>query len=290
LNNISEIMEDSPVTISPYVSVKSASEVMEKHRFGGLPVINDGLIVGILTSRDVRRSHPNRLVADAMTKNVLTMPPETSLWEAREFIENNCIEHLMVANESKLLGIITKSLLNLEFGKQVDTLTGLYRSDYLYYMAVKLLQIGTEIAVLFIDLDDFGAIDKEMGHVTGDVILRQVAEAFKKVVDDRKDYLCRYAGDEFAVVTSRCLKDARKLGVMLLDSLAKQQWPNGINLNASIGIAGGRRGHQRPANERNAVSKLINLASLGSAMAKTNNTRIFFVGQIEVVEDVGLRK
>ncbi|KUK54666.1 MAG: Diguanylate cyclase [Desulfotomaculum sp. 46_296] len=283
--NISEIMENNPVTISPYVSVKWACEIMEKHRFGGLPVVNDGLIVGILTSRDVRRCHPNRLVADAMIKNVLTLSPETSLWEAREFIETNCIEHLLIANESKLLGIITKSLLNLEFGKQVDTLTGLYRSDYLYYMAARLLKEGIEIAVLFIDLDDFGVIDKERGHVTGDIILKQVAEAFKEVVDDNKDYLCRYAGDEFAIVTSSCLKDVRKLGVILLDLLTKQQWPNGINLNASIGIAGGRRGQLRPGDERRTVSELINLASLGSARAKKNNARIVFVGQVEVIED-----
>lgn len=282
---IGEIMNKKPITISPDASVKQASEIMEKFKFGGLPVVDEEKIVGIITSRDIRDCHPNRLVADAMTKKVLALLPETSLWEAKEFIENNHIEHLIVANETKLSGLLTKSLLYMEFGKQIDTLTGFYRSDFLYHVASKLINNGYEIVIIFIDLNNFGVIDKEMGHVTGDLILKQVASLFNKTIDNKTDYLCRYAGDEFAIITIRPLKEAKKLGFFLLDSLTNQQWPNGINLSASIGISGGRRISSRPGNEWYAVSKLINLASLGSTKAKKDNTRLVIVGQVKIIED-----
>lgn len=281
---VSDIMVENPLTISPELSVGRAAEIMEKFKIGGLPVVDDGSVVGIITSRDVRKSHPNRLVADAMTKNVLTVPPQYSLWETKELIERHKIEHVVVAQEGKLLGLLTKSLLLIEFGKRIDILTGLYRSEYLYYAALKLLREGQEIAVIFIDIDNFGIIDKELGHVSGDLILQKVADLFKKAVQEGTDYLCRYAGDEFAVVTSRSLPEAKILCIKLLSLLTEEHWPNGVKLSASAGIAGGRRSQARKGDERYTINELINLASLGSIKAKKENTPLVIVGQVEITE------
>ncbi|MGB9846692.1 MAG: GGDEF domain-containing protein [Desulfotomaculales bacterium] len=281
---VADIMVKDPLTVPPDFSVSRAAEVMEKFKIGGLPVVEDGLLVGILTSRDVRKSHPNRLVADAMTKEVITVPPHYSLWETKDLVERHGIEHVVVAREGRLLGLATKSLLLVEFGKRVDALTGLYRAEYLYHGALTLLRRGKEIAVIFIDIDNFGAIDKEFGHVTGDRILQQVAALFKEVVREGTDYLCRYAGDEFAAVTARPLAEAKKLCLALLDSLAEGSWPDGLCLTASAGIARGRRSRARQGNERHTINDLINLASLGSTRAKKENSRLVVVGQVEIAE------
>ncbi|MEW6424520.1 MAG: GGDEF domain-containing protein [Bacillota bacterium] len=277
-------MVKDPLTVPPDFSVGRAADIMEKFKIGGLPVVDDGFLVGIITSRDVRKSHPNRLVADAMTKEVITVPPHYSLWETKDVVDKYGIEHVVVAREGRLLGVATKSLLLMEFGKRVDVLTGLYRAEYLYYGALTLLRKGKEIALIFIDIDNFGMIDKELGHVSGDLILQQVAELFRGTVQEGTDYLCRYAGDEFAVVTARPLTEAKALCLSLLNSLAGGHWPDGLKLSASAGIAGGRRSRARQGNERHTINDLINLASLGSTRAKKENTRLVVVGQVEIAE------
>ncbi|MEW5898869.1 MAG: GGDEF domain-containing protein [Bacillota bacterium] len=282
---IGDIMIKDVVTISPAASVARAAELMEKFKVGGLPVIDGDKIIGIITSRDIRRAHQNRLVADAMTRKVVTAPPETSLWEAKELIEEHGVERLLVAKDGKLLGIVTKSLIYIESGKHIDPLTGLPRSEFLRHIALKLLQEGNEISVIFIDLDNFGTIDKEIGHESGDQVLKQVAKIFKDMVIEGSDYLCRYAGDEFALITTRPLEEAKKLCFRLLRSLTNHPWPNGTRLTASAGVAGGRRGHPRPGSKCCTVHELINLASLGSTQAKKENTPVVVVGQVEIAKD-----
>lgn len=280
---VANIMVLDPLTVSPEASVARTIELMEKFKIGGLPVVKEGQLVGIITSRDVRKSHPNRLVADAMTHDVLSIPPHYSLWEAREFMEKHKIERLPVALEGKLLGLVTKAVLLEEFAKRIDLLTGLYCAEYLYHAALKILRQEERVIVLFIDMDNFKEIDKEMGHAEGDIILQRVAGILKNAVEEEIDYLCRYAGDEFAIVTSRSPERAKELGLHLLELVKIHTWPRGVTLTASAGIAVGRRGQRkRESDECRAIRDLINLASLGSTQAKKEKVPLVMMGEIEV--------
>ncbi|ADI02124.1 CBS domain-containing protein [Syntrophothermus lipocalidus] len=289
MGTLKSIMVRDPVTVSPDASVARAVQLMQRFKVGGLPVVQEGMLVGILTSRDVRNSHPNRLVADAMTREVITISPDCSIWEAKEKIDRYCIERLVVEAEGRLLGIITKSCLLIHFGKAVDSLTGLFTADYAYYAAEKLLKTNSSAVVIFIDLDNFGEIDKQLGHAEGNSILVKVAQALNSGTAEEVDYLCRYGGDEFVVVTSRNVKEAQELCFSLLDAISNVTWPGlqnrGLALAASAGIVPGRRSasDKDKQNWLNVVD-LVNLASLGSTQAKQKGHRVLTMEEVEVVE------
>ena len=100
-----------PVTISPNNTVQDALDLMLDFRVSGLPVVEDGRLVGILTNRDVRfieDGHAVR-VSDVMTsKNLVTVPMGTSLEEAKQHLHEHRIEKLLVVDEDGLLrGLIT---------------------------------------------------------------------------------------------------------------------------------------------------------------------------------------
>lgn len=266
---VQDIMSQPLVIVSSDRSVQAAVELMEQRRIGCLPVVDEGRLIGIVTSRDVRNAHPNRLVADVMSGEVVTVAPGNSLWEAKELLERHGIERLVVVERDAPLGIVTKSRLHSEIGKHVDSLTGLERAEFLQRKASELVKQGREIAIVFLDLDDFGTIDKEYGHVFGDEILVLVAKRLKSLMANGVDYLSRYAGDEFAVLTTRSLDEARELAIRMVTALQTESWPEGVKVTGSAGVAGGRRQDVRRAgNEIYTVSDLINMASLASTAAK----------------------
>jgi len=272
---VEHIMEKELITVNLLDSVRRAADLMDKFRIGGLPVLENKKLVGIITSRDVRNSHPNRLVADAMSKDVITVLPHYSIWRAHEIMEHYQIERLVVQKDGSILGLVTKSTLVNELGKHTDPLTGLNRVDFLYEKALDYLWQGKEIAIIFLDLDGFGAIDKDFGHVVGDSILCQTAHILKVVTVENVDYLCRYAGDEFAVLTVRPKKETLELAQRIVESLSAEECPFGIKLKGSLGVVGAQRklGNFNE-NSINSISNLFNMASLASTRAKREKCSI----------------
>lgn len=280
---VEQIMEKELITITPDDSVKLAVDLMEKHKVGGLPVLENRQLVGIITSRDVRRAHPNRLVADAMSREVIVALPHFSLWHAKELMEQHNIERLAVTKDGCVVGLLTKADLIAELGKHIDGLTGLKRADFLYVKAVEFLQRVQEITIIFLDLDDFGNIDKQLGHVVGDSILCQTSKVLKGVTHENIDYLCRYAGDEFAIVTIRPWEDAQHLAQRIVEALSLEIWPQGIKVKGSVGVAGGVKWLTNSHNSKTySVSDLINMASLASTTAKREKSSIVVCGQVEL--------
>lgn len=279
---VRDIMTPDPEVISPDQTAEEANRLLEARKIGSLPVVEDGRLVGILTSRDLRLSHPNRLVADLMTRNVITVSPETSLWEAQEILGQHGIERLVVVDKNgRVVGIVTETVILGKFWRYWDPLTRLPRSEILHKKGENLLQEGKEISLIFLDLDNFGAIDKEHGHVIGDNILQVVASIFAKCIDRERDFLCRYAGDEFAVLSTRTLREAVALAGEMVSALEEHQWAPGILISSSAGVAGGRRKGGRGERPDLVISELINLASLASTRAKKEKKRVAVAGRIE---------
>lgn len=99
-----------PVTIGPEKKIADALELMQRYRISGVPVTQDGKLVGILTNRDLRfESRFDLPIADVMTKeNLITVPVGTTLGEAEEILHRHRVEKLLVVDDQyNLKGLIT---------------------------------------------------------------------------------------------------------------------------------------------------------------------------------------
>ena len=104
----------NPITLSPQSSIFQALELMTKYRISGVPITedgrNEGLLVGILTNRDLRfRGDVHRPISEVMTRdNLITVPEGTTLDQAKEILHRHRVEKLLVVDrEFNLRGLIT---------------------------------------------------------------------------------------------------------------------------------------------------------------------------------------
>lgn len=84
-----------------------------------------------------------------------------------------------------------------------DALTGLYNKryllDYLQREIDRSARYGRPLALILFDIDHFKSINDTMGHLAGDVVLRDLADRLRsKICKD--DLIARYGGEEFAAV------------------------------------------------------------------------------------------
>src|SRR5881398_3409668 len=100
-----------PVTLPPDAPVRAALELMARYKVSGVPITDDdGLLVGILTNRDLRfENDVDQLVSALMTsRNLVTAPVGTTLAEAEEILHRHKIEKLPVVDaDGRLRGLIT---------------------------------------------------------------------------------------------------------------------------------------------------------------------------------------
>jgi IMP dehydrogenase len=106
-------MISDPVTLAPTATLDDAEELMNRFKISGVPITNkDGVLVGILTNRDVRFCSPDdykRPVTDFMTsEDLVTAPEGTTLDQARTILQKHRIEKLpLVDAKGRLRGLIT---------------------------------------------------------------------------------------------------------------------------------------------------------------------------------------
>ena len=102
-------MISDPVTVSPEQRIGDALTIMQRHHISGLPVVAEGRLVGILTSRDLRfERRLDKSVREVMTQNVITANPSITLEAAKEILQKHRIEKLpLVDDHHRLRGLIT---------------------------------------------------------------------------------------------------------------------------------------------------------------------------------------
>jgi IMP dehydrogenase len=100
-----------PITVSPDMSVRELKKLTSQHRISGLPVIERGKVVGIVTNRDLR--FETRLDAPVRTimtprERLVTVREGAALEEAMVLLHRHRLERVLVINEAfELKGLIT---------------------------------------------------------------------------------------------------------------------------------------------------------------------------------------
>ena len=126
-----------------------------------------------------------------------------------------------------------------------DPLTGVGNRKHFDLMAsraVQLFSLGrTPVTLLMIDLNKLKVINDSYGHPAGDAAIKSVANALWKVFLRLSDVVCRYGGDEFAVILNGCdVLVAQTLAKRLVEQVRTLPPPSPLMefaLGASVGVA-----------------------------------------------------
>ena len=100
----------NPFSLSKEHKIQDALDLMSKYRISGVPVTEDGKLIGILTNRDILFEEDyNAVIGDVMTKGELITAPEgTTVEEAKEILKKHKIEKLPLVDKNNVLkGLIT---------------------------------------------------------------------------------------------------------------------------------------------------------------------------------------
>lgn len=104
-------MITDPITLKEDALVQDALAIMRENKIGGIPIVNnEGILVGIITNRDLRfERNPLRPVVEIMTReNLVTTSVHTDLDKASDILQEYKIEKLPVVDANyKLVGLIT---------------------------------------------------------------------------------------------------------------------------------------------------------------------------------------
>lgn len=195
----------NPVTLSPEMLVREAKELMARYRISGLPVVDGGVLVGILTNRDLRFIEREDIRVDSvMTKDgLITASQGIKLERAMRILHENRIEKLPVVDgKGRLKGLITFKDIQkrLDYPHSCKDTRGRLRVG-----AAVGIEAGTmeRVKALVDAHTDLIVVDTAHGH----------AEPVMKVVERiRRKYrgLQLVAGN---VATAAAVRDLAKLGV-----------------------------------------------------------------------------
>ena len=104
-------MISDPVTTHKDATVGDALSIMAEYKIGGIPVVDEeGLLVGIVTNRDLRfQKNMNTKIDEVMTKEgIITTSRTTDLEAAAEILQQHKIEKLPVVDQdNRLIGLLT---------------------------------------------------------------------------------------------------------------------------------------------------------------------------------------
>ena len=118
-----------------------------------------------------------------------------------------------VIKERSLLDERDKMIKKLQRLAIVDSLTGLYNSRHFFEQLEKEIKRSDRylhpISLMFIDIDNFKAINDTYGHMIGDKILSLIAKKIKACLR-ANDTAFRFAGDEFTVILPETTSDEAK--------------------------------------------------------------------------------
>ena len=136
---VEEVMTKKVVSINSDRSVFDASKDYFKHRVGSLVVMDNNIIFGIITERDIiekvilqNRDPKNTKIREIMTSNIKTVHALAPLEKAAKIMKDNNIKKLPVILNNEIVGIVTETDLThtIEaFSEAVEELARFYNDS-----------------------------------------------------------------------------------------------------------------------------------------------------------------
>lgn len=112
---VHDAMKKNVITIDSTMTVQDAAKMMDDASIGAIVVLENGIVIGIITERDLTR----RIIAkgkpyttsvkEAMSSPVVVVNPDDSVWDAAQLMKTRRIHRLPAVKNSRLVGMITTS-------------------------------------------------------------------------------------------------------------------------------------------------------------------------------------
>ncbi len=176
-----------------------------------------------------------------------------------------------------------------------DALTGLANRSLFGENVFHALQMtrrtGADVAVLFMDVDDFKEVNDSLGHASGDELLLAVANLLREQ-SHPEDTLARLGGDEFGVLLEDVggVHDATERAQEILSSFSSPLRVSGrdVQANVSIGVAFGRYGDTSNQVLRNADAAMYAAKSDGKGTFRVFESSMHaeVIAQLKLREDL----
>ena len=275
----------------------------------GLVIVGFGDALNIYSTTPTVQAFASAYVLDIVRYSAWTMgnvllavgfwhwlPLVVAIKEAKEELKqaNELLESQVIQRTAELKSANDKLHHDLEERKRVeqsirhmahhDALTGLpNRSlfrDRLTHAMAQADRYHQKLAVMFLDLDRFKAINDTLGHNVGDQLLKIAAERLRSCVRD-SDTVARLGGDEFTVIVEDIVEDhdAAAVAQKILDTLSQpfNLYGHEVFISVSVGVT------LYPSDDENADNLLRNADSaMYRAKEFGRNNFQFYVAEMNI--------
>lgn len=143
---VSDVMTSDVFSLGPEDRLRLAASIMRENRVGGLPVVDEGMVVGMITESDFlnmaaetpdgerhgfldalfgghKAAHPSTLVGEAMTKDPITVEASMPIREAARTMKRHRIKRVPVVGEDgSLVGVLSRADVMKIFARDDDAI------------------------------------------------------------------------------------------------------------------------------------------------------------------------
>lgn len=130
--HVSNVATSNPITVDPEVTVKRAAELMLERGVSGLPVVENGEPLGIVTKMDFAKvcmGYDDVYVGQVMRSNPVTVDPGDRVIHARKIILEEDLLLLPVVEERELVGVLTVRDLAMKLAAFQEVVPDKYKSE-----------------------------------------------------------------------------------------------------------------------------------------------------------------
>ncbi|HTG01225.1 MAG TPA: CBS domain-containing protein [Nitrospirota bacterium] len=121
------------IAVDPDATAYEALEMMSRKNVGAMPVLDDGVVIGMFSERDYARkvilhgrASKNTVVRELMTSPPVTVSPTTSVKDCMALMSEHHVRHLPVLKDGILIGVVSmRDTVNAIIADQETTITHL---------------------------------------------------------------------------------------------------------------------------------------------------------------------